>query len=135
VCAGVTPAEKIWLRLHESLQQRDAVAASCCFGVDGWWQNVPHPASVGREAIAALLGPILRRSQHVRWDVVTSSFSEHRGWLERVDRFWIDGTEYVVRCNGVYEVEAATGLITEWRDYVDLGEWRSRLAAAGPLNA
>lgn len=96
---------------------------------------MPHPPAVGRNDIAALLGPILRRSQRVRWDVVTASFGEHRGWLERVDRFWIDDTEYAVRCNGVYEVDPVTGLITQWRDYVDLGEWRTRLADAGPLNA
>ncbi|MSX21892.1 MAG: hypothetical protein F2795_06225, partial [Actinobacteria bacterium] len=78
-------------------------------------------------------GPILLRSERVQWDVVSASFTEHRAWLERVDRFWIDGVEYAVRCNGVLEVDPESGLIREFRDYVDLGEWRARLAAAGPL--
>ncbi len=74
-----------------------------------------------------MLGRVLQRSEAVRWDVVTESYSEDRAWLERVDRFWIDGTEYAVRCNGVLEFHPESGLITELRDYVDLEEWRSRV--------
>ena len=81
-----------------------------------------------------MLAPILLRSDRVQWDVVTASFSEHRAWIERVDRFWIDGVEYAVRCNGVIDIDAGTGLIRELRDYVDLGEWRERLRAAGPMS-
>lgn len=135
MCGAVTPAERVWTELLGHLEAHDAAAASACFAEDGWWQNVPHPPAVGRANIEQMLGPILRRSEKVRWDVVTSSFAEHRGWLERVDRFWIDGVEYAVRCNGVFEVHPGSGLITEWRDYVDLGEWRARLAAAGPLGS
>ncbi len=130
MCATVTPAENVWQRLLGHLEARDASAAATCFTTNGSWQNVPHPPAVGRAAIEGLLAPILRRSERVQWDVVTSAYEAHRGWLERVDRFWIDGTEYAVRCNGVFEVDATTGLITEWRDYVDLGEWRGRIAAA-----
>lgn len=131
----MTPAERVWNELLGHIEARNPTAAASCFAEDGWWQNVPHERSAGRTGIETLLGPILRRSDEVRWDVVTSSFDEFRGWLERVDRFWIDGTEYAVRCNGVFEVDRGTGLITEWRDYVDLGEWRARLAAAGPLSS
>jgi len=76
-----------------------------------------------------MLEPILLRSDRVQWDIVTESYSQHRAWLERMDRFVIDGTEYAVRCNGVLEFEPDTGLISELRDYVDLAEWRSRLSA------
>ena len=76
------------------------------------------------------LDRILDRSDEVRWDIVTEAYAPHRAWLERVDRFRIDGTEYAVRCNGVFEVDTDAGVITEVRDYVDLGEWRGRLADA-----
>lgn len=108
-------------------------ALVACFTEVGSWQNVPHAPWVGRAEIAERLGPILSRSERVQWEVVSASFAGNRAWLERVDRFWIDGVEYAVRCNGVLEVDVATGLISEFRDYVDLGEWRARLAAAGPL--
>ena len=60
--------------------------------------------------------------------MITESYGDNRAWLERVDRFTIDGTEYAVECNGVLEFDPDSGLIRELRDYVDLGEWRSRIA-------
>ena len=106
-----------------------------CLAPDASWQNVPHPPSVGRANIAKLFGGILPSCEKVRWDVESISYGpEEDGralvWAERIDRFWIGGAEYAVRCNGVFEFDLASGLIIEVRDYVDLGEWRSRLAAA-----
>lgn len=77
-----------------------------------------------------MLSPIFERSSAVRWDLATAAYQGNRAWLERVDRFWIDGSEYAVRCNGVLEFDVPKGVITEFRDYVDLGEWRSRLQSA-----
>ena len=120
----------ITTRFLDAVETRDLDAVLACFSPDAVWQNVPHPPSVGREAIGTLLGGILERSDRVRWDVVTDAYADDRAWLERVDRFWIDGEEYAVRCNGVLEIDTESGLITEFRDYVDLGEWRARLASA-----
>jgi limonene-1,2-epoxide hydrolase len=77
-----------------------------------------------------MLARILERSTRVQWDIVTASYTEHRAWLERVDRFWIDGTEYAAECNGVLEVDPDSGLITAFRDYVDLGVWRAKVGDA-----
>lgn len=126
-------SERVWGRLLGAVGRRDVPALVACFTEGGSWQNVPHEPWRGRLEIAERLGPILLRSEQVQWDVVSASFTEHRAWVERVDRFWIDGVEYAVRCNGVLEVDPESGLISEFRDYVDLGEWRARLAAAGPL--
>jgi limonene-1,2-epoxide hydrolase len=129
----VSPTEAAWERLRAALEARDAPGAAACFTPEGTWQNVPHPAAVGRGAIEAMLAPILAASERVVWDVVSASFGDRRAYLERLDRFWIGGREYAVACLGVVEVEVSTGLFTRWRDYVDLGEWRARLAEAGPL--
>lgn len=126
-------SERVWGRLLGAVGRRDVPALVACFTEGGSWQNVPHEPWRGRLEIAERLGPILLRSERVQWDVVSASFTEHRAWVERVDRFWIDGVEYAVCCNGVLEVDPESGLISEFRDYVDLGEWRARLAAAGPL--
>lgn len=115
-----------WL---DAVEARNIDAVLDCFSNDGQWQNVPRPPAVGHVAIRTMLEPILLRSDRVQWDIVTESYSQHRAWLERMDRFVIDGTEYAVRCNGVLEFEPDTGLISELRDYVDLAEWRSRLSA------
>jgi limonene-1,2-epoxide hydrolase len=103
----------------------DAVAG--CFTDRARYANVPHPPAVGRDAIRAMFAPILGRAERVRWDVVTSAYDGDRAWLERVDRFWIDGREYAIECNGVYTVDPARGLLDEVRDYVDLATWRQRL--------
>jgi limonene-1,2-epoxide hydrolase len=129
----MTRTEQQWLALHERLVARDAEGAAACFTQAGIWQNVPLPPAVGRPAITAMLAPILRRSERVRWDIVSASYTDTKCWLERVDRFWIDGEEYAVECNGVIDLDPVSGLFTSWRDYVDIGTWRARLAQAGPL--
>ncbi len=111
----------------DAVEGRDVEAVVACFTERGSWQNVPHPPAEGHEGLRAAFGPILARSDEVRWDVVTEAYEGRRAWLERVDRFWIDGVEHAVRCNGVFEVDPGAGLIAEVRDYVDLGEWRARM--------
>lgn len=113
-----------------AVEDRDPDAVVAHFSADATWQNVPHPPAVGRDGIHTMLAGILGRSEAVRWDVVSESYEPGRAWLERVDRFWIDGVEYAVQCNGVLEIDEDAGVITQLRDYVDLGEWRARLAAA-----
>jgi limonene-1,2-epoxide hydrolase len=114
-------------RFLDAVHDRDAAAAGACFTSTASYANVPHPPVIGPDGVRGLLAPILQRSEQVRWEIVTASYTEKRAWLERVDRFWIDGTEYAVACNGVVEVDVDTGLIDAFRDYVDLGEWRARL--------
>jgi limonene-1,2-epoxide hydrolase len=123
-------SQRAWERVRLCVAQRNANAVAECFHIDGRWQNVPHAPAVGRAAIAELLDPVLRRSDRAEWEIVRASFEPHRAWLERVDRFWIDGAEYAVACNAVMDVDPDTGLITEWRDYVDLGEWCARIGPA-----
>ena len=111
-----------------AVEARDIDAVLTFFAEDGSWQNVPHPVAQGRDAIRAMLTGIVEQSSQVRWDIVSEAYSDRRAWVERVDRFWIDGEEYAVRCNGVLEIDPDQGVITELRDYVDLGEWRARVA-------
>lgn len=96
------------------------------------WQNVPHEASVGHTAVLTMLAGIVTWSDEVRWEVVSESYDNERGvgWVERVDRFWLQRHEYAVRCNGVLQVDLQSGQLLALRDYVDLGEWRQRLAPA-----
>lgn len=105
----------------------DADAAAACFAPDATYANMPNPPVVGPDGVRGLLTPILDRAEYVEWEIVTASYTQTRAWLERVDRFRIGGREYAIECNGVLEVDEATGLITAFRDYVDLGVWRTRL--------
>ena len=94
------------------------------------WQNVPHPQATGSEEIAQMFRPIITKSSSVRWDLINAVYEGEKAWLERIDRFWIDDVEYSVQCNGVFELDTVNGIILSVRDYVDLGEWRDRLAQA-----
>lgn len=117
-------------RFLAAVEARDAEAAGACFAAGAPYANVPHPPVVGPTGVRDLLAPILERSEHVRWEIVTSAVAERRCFLERVDRFVIDGREYAVACTAVVEIDPEADRITAFRDYVDLGEWRARLAGA-----
>lgn len=108
------------------LESRDLRAVGRALSPEASWQNVPHPVVVSREHVVAFLSGILTWADEVRWEIVSASYEERRAWLERVDRFRFDGEWIDVRCNGVIEVDDA-GLVTDVRDYVDLGEWRERV--------
>ncbi len=114
-------------RFLTAVEARDAEAAAACFADEAVYANVPHPPVVGPAGVRDLLAPILARSSWVRWDVVTASLDPRRCFLERVDRFGIDGQEYAVACTAVVEIDPDADRITAFRDYVDLGEWRARL--------
>jgi limonene-1,2-epoxide hydrolase len=124
------PAFPTMTRFLAAVSAKDAAGAGACFAPAGTYANMPHPPVVGPAGVTGLLAPILARSERVRWDIVSASYAPHRAWLERVDRFWIDGREYAIECNGVAEIDPESGLIAAFRDYVDLGVWRARLGDA-----
>jgi limonene-1,2-epoxide hydrolase len=117
-----------WIRAVES-GDVEAVLETLAPGCS--YRNVPEPAAVGREAIRVLFARVLERSDRIVFDVVTEAYEAGRGWVERVDRFWIDGVERALACNGVFDVDLDSGLITEVRDYLDLTGWRQEMVAAG----
>jgi len=114
-------------RLLQAIESRDLRAVRDALAVDVTWQNVPHNPAIGRDAVIAMLAPILTWSDEARWDVVTADYASNTGWVERIDRFWIGGVEYAVRCNGVFDVDPERGDVVSVRDYADLEEWRRRI--------
>lgn len=121
-------AEKIVRRFLDAVETRDCDAVACCFTITARYANVPHPPAGGPAAIRAVFARILPRCERVEWEVVSSAYADRQAWLERVDRFWIDGREYAIECNGVYTVDLSAQLLSEVRDYVDLATWQRRLA-------
>lgn len=77
----------------------------------------------------ALLANIVCWSDKVRWDVASVAIQGNVGWLERLDRFWLAGEEHSVACNGIFTIDPETQTVLSVRDYVDLGEWRSRVGS------
>ncbi|MCH1611141.1 MAG: nuclear transport factor 2 family protein, partial [Luminiphilus sp.] len=93
-------------QLLSAIESRDLRMVERCLHPDVVWQNVPHPPSLGRQAVTRLLADILCWSDKVRWDILSSAVSGETGWYERVDRFWLAGEEHAVHCNGVFEVDS-----------------------------
>lgn len=112
-------------RFFAAIERRDLTAVLACLSEDVSYANVPHPSVHGHAGVGGLLGPFLERCNQARWDVVSSAQHGELTFAERIDRFWIDGDEYAIECNGVYRV--VHDRIVEVRDYVDLGVWRARL--------
>jgi limonene-1,2-epoxide hydrolase len=114
------------IALIDAIESRDLRGLHRVLAPDATWQNVPHTPIRGREAVVAFLAGILTWADEVRWEIVAAGYDGRRAWLERVDRFRLDGDWHEVSCNGVIEVDDV-GLVREVRDYVDLAEWRGRI--------
>ena len=121
-------ARAIVRRLLDAVESRDLERVAACLTQDATWQNVPHPVTSGRDEVVGMLARIVTLCERVEWEVVSEAYEGDRAWLERVDRFWIDGECHSVCCNGVVTVDLDRGLVRSFRDYVDLGEWRERIA-------
>jgi limonene-1,2-epoxide hydrolase len=115
--------------LLSAIESRDLRAIRNALHPNATWQNVPHAPVHGRESVMALLAGIVCWSDKVRWDVVSVVTQGSAGWLERLDRFWLAGEEYSVACNGIFTIDPETQTVLAVRDYVDLGEWRSRVGS------
>jgi limonene-1,2-epoxide hydrolase len=113
-----------FLRAVEARNVDDVVMS---FTEQAEYQNVPYESHVGRDAIRALFAPILTRSSRVQWEIVSEVYIPGRAHLERIDRFWIDGSEYSVPCHGVVHVDQDSRLISGFFDYLDLGLWREKV--------
>ena len=113
-----------FLRAVEARNVDDVVMS---FTEQAEYQNVPYESHVGRDAIRALFAPILTRSSRVQWEIVSEVYIPGRAHLERIDLFWIDGSEYSVPCHGVVHVDQYSGLISGFFDYLDLGLWREKV--------
>jgi limonene-1,2-epoxide hydrolase len=114
----------------DTVAGNDADKIAACFAEDAVYLNVQTPPIVGRAAIREMFAKVGARASAVRWDVVSESYSDTTGWLERVDHFWIGDRQVSIECNGVFVVDPASGLITEVRDYLDFTTYRERLTAA-----
>ena len=117
-------------RFLDAVEARDVDAVVASFSPDATYQNVPYEVHAGHDAIRTLFANILHRSSKVQWDILSEAYVPGRAHLERVDRFWIDGTEYSVPCHGVAHVDEDAGDITKFLDYLDLGVWREKVRSA-----
>lgn len=123
-------AREVLTAFLETVTGNDPDEIAAFFAEEAVYTNVQTPSLVGRDAIREMFVKIAARASGMRWDVVSESYSETTGWLERIDHFWFGEHQVSIECNGVFVVDPGRGLITEVRDYVDFATYRERLAAA-----
>jgi limonene-1,2-epoxide hydrolase len=103
-----------------SSESRDATRMASFFADEAIYKPTPALAPiVGREAIQRFTSRILTAFELVRIEILHQSRQDHIVLNERTDILYRRGRTIEVPAMGIFEV--TNGLITEWRDYSDMG--------------
>ena len=112
----------------EGWNQKDLDAIVECFASDAVYHNIPMEAVHGAEAIRESLTGFLAMANEIQWDILNIAEDANGVVLtERVDRFRIGEKWLSVPVMGTFEV--SDDQITAWRDYFDLADFQSQMAA------
>jgi limonene-1,2-epoxide hydrolase len=105
----------------------DAILALCAEGMV--WHNIPMEPVIGKPAIRAATEGFMADIATCEWITHAIAANGNRVLTERTDGFTFkDGRKAAIRVMGTFEVNA-DGLITQWRDYFDMGEFQREFAA------
>lgn len=120
-------AEAVVNAFIASIEAMDVDAAVAYAAEDISYENMPVQPIVGRGAVAQVLRGFLKASTAVEWRILRQTSTSDRVVInERVDRFQLAGGWLELPVAGFFEV-SADGLITLWRDYFDMGSYRTQL--------
>ncbi len=115
--------------LMQAFDNKNIDAVAACFAPNAIYHNIPMEAVQGVEAIRGSLAPFMGMASEIRFEVLHSSANGNVVMNERVDRFKIGEKWLAIKVMGVFEV--GENGITAWRDYFDLGQFQSQMAAIG----
>jgi limonene-1,2-epoxide hydrolase len=113
--------------LMQAFDNKNIDGIAACFAPNAIYHNIPMEAVHGVEAIRASLVPFIGMASEIKFEVLHSAANGNVVMNERVDRFKIGEKWLAIKVMGVFEV-GANG-ITAWRDYFDLGQFQSQMAA------
>ena len=99
---------------------------------DVFYHNIPMEPMNGREAVRAFAHEFGMGSHFkVHWEMISLAVSGDIVLTERVDEFsTAQGGLISIPLMGSFRIR--NGLIAEWRDYFDLGDFERQLAAIMP---
>ena len=126
-----TSPDEVVTSFIQAIERLDLDAACELLADDVIYDNVPIGAVQGPEGVRSTLGDFFGASE-VDWPVARQTATGNVVMNERLDRFKLDTGWLELPVVGVFEVEDA--LITLWRDYFDLGTFRSALKALNDTN-
>jgi len=100
------------------------------FTEDAIWWNAPWKPVQGREAIRETLRRGAQRMVALPWEIRHIVAEGEVVMVERVDNFLVGETRVSVPSMGIFELRG--GKIAAWRDYWDLEQFESQMAAIPP---
>ncbi|MGB1088955.1 MAG: limonene-1,2-epoxide hydrolase family protein, partial [Alphaproteobacteria bacterium] len=99
------------------------------FAEDAIYHNIPMEPVTGKDAIRATLSMFMGNAEEVIFDTPFIAETANGDVLtERLDKFRYGENWLKIRVMGTFEFDAE-GKITHWRDYFDMGEFQSQMAA------
>jgi limonene-1,2-epoxide hydrolase len=105
----------------------DAATVAALFSDDASYHNGPLDPVHGRDAIQATVSGFMAMGGNVTVETVNLLADERTVMTERIDHFTIDDRTISLSVMGIFEIE--DGRIVAWRDYFDLNQFTSMLAA------
>jgi limonene-1,2-epoxide hydrolase len=99
------------------------------FTDDAVYHNMPVDPAVGHEAIRAVFSMFTTGVERIEFKVLNMVGDGDVVLTERVDVFVLPNVTIELPVMGTFEVR--DGKIAKWRDYFDLNQYMSQLAAAG----
>ncbi len=107
---------------------RDFEGMMSFFEEDAFYHNIPMEPSVGVAAIREGLSPFFGMMEEIDWKILHIVDGGNGVVLtERSDDFKINGKWMRLPVMGTFEIR--DGKIAKWRDYFDLKDFESQMAA------
>jgi limonene-1,2-epoxide hydrolase len=104
------------------------------FTEDAEWHNIPMPLLTGAADIRKSISGFIKMGDKVVFDVPhIAESSSGVVMTERVDKFRINGQWLELPVMGTFEIR--NGKIAKWRDYFDLGQYQTQMAAISAKKA
>jgi limonene-1,2-epoxide hydrolase len=124
----MTEAERIVASFIDAWNARDLDAILAHFAPEAVYHNIPMEPLVGVEAIRGGLETFVGMARTIDWQVHASAATDDGRVLnERLDRFEVGEQWIEIAVMGIFEVE--DGRIVAWRDYFDLAQFQTQMAA------
>lgn len=126
----MTSASNVVTAFVASVVARDFDTAMAFLSEDVVYDNIPIGAVVGREKVRGVLsGGTTAAADQIEWVVRHQVAQGNVVMNERIDRFHINGSWLEIPVTGVFVLQ--NNLISEWRDYFDLADFRRQREAVG----
>ena len=113
---------------HWNSGDMEAMYAMCA--EDVVWHNIPMEPFTGKAAMRKAVAGFMANVEGCEWEIHEIAESGNAVLTERTDNFRLKkGARASLRVMGTFEFNE-DGLIIQWRDYFDIGEFQREFASS-----